>query len=51
MWMLVSNSERNNFLIFLRSNDVDFDVLYNKTELNNECIFRMWILELKEECT
>ena len=51
MWMLVSNSEGNDFLILLRSNDVDFGVLYNKTELNNEYIFRMWILELKKECT
>ena len=36
MWMLASDSGGNDLPIFLRSNDVDLDVLHDEIELNNE---------------
>ena len=36
MWMLVFDSGGNDLSIFLRSNDVDLDVLHDEIKLNNE---------------
>ena len=36
MWILVFNSGQNYLSIFLRSNDIDLNVLHNKIKLNNE---------------
>ena len=36
MWMLVFDSGRNDLPIFLRSNDVDLDVLHDEIKSNNE---------------
>ena len=36
MWMLVFDSGVNDLSIFLRSNDVDLDVLHDEIKLNNE---------------
>ena len=35
MWMLFFDSRENNF-IFLRSNDVELDVLHDEIKLNSE---------------
>ena len=36
MWMLVLDSGGNSLSIFLRSNDVDLDVLHDEIKLDNE---------------
>ena len=36
MWMLVLDSGGNDLSIFIRSNDVDLDVLHDEIKLNNE---------------
>ena len=36
MWMLVFDSGGNDLSIFLRSNNVDIDVLQDEIKLNNE---------------
>ena len=36
IWMLVFDSGGNGLSIFLRSNDVDLDVLHDEIKLNNE---------------
>ena len=36
MWMLVLDSGGNDLSIFLRSNDVDLDVLHDEIKLDNE---------------
>ena len=36
MWMLVLDSGANELLIFLRSNDVDLNMLHDEIKLDNE---------------
>ena len=36
VWMLVFDSGENDFSIFVRSNDIDLDVLHDEIQLNNE---------------
>ena len=36
IWMLLFDSRENNFFIFLRSNDVELDVLHDEIKLNSE---------------
>ena len=36
MWMLVLDSGGNDLSIFLRSNDVELDVLHDEIKLDNE---------------
>ena len=36
MWMLVLDSGENELSIFLRSNDIDLNVLHNEIKLDNE---------------
>ena len=36
MWMLVRESGGNDLSIFLRSSDVDLDVLHDEIKLDNE---------------
>ena len=38
VWMLVLDSGGNDLSIFIRSNDVDLDVLHNEIKLNNEVV-------------
>ena len=38
MWMLVFDSGGNDLSIFLRSNDIDLDVLHDEIKSNNEVV-------------
>ena len=48
IWMLVFDSGWNELSIFLRSNDVDLDVLHDEIKLNNE-VANFW-LRVLERC-
>ena len=38
MWMFFFDSGGNDLSIFLRSNDIDLDVLHDEIKLNNEVV-------------
>ena len=46
IWMLVFDSGWNELSIFLRSNDVDLDVLHDEIKLNNE-VANFWLRVLE----